>query len=640
MSHSPHNDIGEMSVIDSELAPPQQQLSLLSQYLKTQDYDNANGIATSLSQEFPNHPVAWRALADLYRREGKSWNALGAQRKLLELQPNNAETHFNLALLYRDLGLDNEELSAYFQTLLLDPDFDQAYVAIGQKIREFRFRSCQPSLYPILDKLIAAGKYVRPSNVAKAVLSLLSHDPLLRRLLAQPDEIEGAENFQVAVRGISRLPLLHTLMKSCALPDLRFEALFSRMRRVALVHLSELEPSRELLDFLSALAMHCFTNDYLYPERDDEAALVAELQETVCSPIDGSEAADLAALLCLATYRPIHQLLQASALTALDTVPELRQRIFAEPLIERALTTEIPSLGVITDATSIKVRKQYENNPYPRWVRAYVRADPVAADAVFKQSALKFRSGCPLNLVNPEILIAGCGTGQHAIESAATWRGSKVLAVDISLASLSYAKRKTNELNQENIDFLHADILDLQSLNRDFDIVECVGVLHHMRDPSAGLQALIDLMKPGGLIKVGLYSEIARSQITRSRRKASRLGAEPTDSQIREYRRALLDSGGEELETLCEWSDFFNLSEWRDLIFHVQEHQFSLPLIDRLLKDSKIRFCGFENPSLIDKFKHFHGDNSNIYDLGAWLAVEKHDQNLFAGMYQFWCQKI
>jgi SAM-dependent methyltransferase len=269
-----------------------------------------------------------------------------------------------------------------------------------------------------------------------------------------------------------------------------------------------------------------------------------------------------------------------------------------------------------------------------------VRADPVAADAVFKQSALKFRSGCPLNLVNPEILIAGCGTGQHAIESAATWRGSKVLAVDISLASLSYAKRKTNELNQENIDFLHADILDLQSLNRDFDIVECVGVLHHMRDPSAGLQALIDLMKPGGLIKVGLYSEIARSQITRSRRKASRLGAEPTDSQIREYRRALLDSGGEELETLCEWSDFFNLSEWRDLIFHVQEHQFSLPLIDRLLKDSKIRFCGFENPSLIDKFKHFHGDNSNIYDLGAWLAVEKHDQNLFAGMYQFWCQKI
>ena len=640
MSYSPQNEVDHKSAVDSELVPLQRQLSLLSQYLKNQDWENAKGFASRLSQKFPNHPDPWRALADLYRREGRSWNALGAQKKLLELQPNDAEAHFDLALLYGELGLANEELTAYFQTLLLDPDFDQAYVAIGQKIRGFRFRSSQPILYPILDTLIAAGRYVRPSNVAKAVLSLLSHDPLLERLLAQPADVEGAEQFRVAVRSISRVPLLQTLMKDCAIPDLRFEALFHTMRRVALAHLPELEPSRELLDFLSTLAMHCFTNDYLYPERDDEVALVAELQETISLAIDRSESISLTNLLCLATYRPIHQLLPVSALTALDTVPELRERIFAEPLIERELIPEIPSLGVITDITSIKVRKQYENNPYPRWVRAHVRAKPVSVDAIFNKSALKFRSECSLNLANPEILIAGCGTGQHAIESAATWCGSKLLAVDISLASLSYAKRKTSELNIENIDFLHADILDLRSLNRDFDIVECVGVLHHMRDPHAGFKVLVDLVKPGGLIKVGLYSEIARSQITRARRKASWLGAEPTDSQIREYRHALLETGGEELETLCEWSDFFNLSEWRDLVFHVQEHQFSLPLIARLLEDLNIKFCGFENPSLIKKFRIFHGDNSNIYDLGAWQTVEKHNQNLFTGMYQFWCQKI
>ena len=205
--------------------------------------------------------------------------------------------------------------------------------------------------------------------------------------------------------------------------------------------------------------------------------------------------------------------------------------------------------------------------------------------------------------------------------------------------SLSYAKRKTRELGLENIEFLHADILALRSLNREFDIVECVGVLHHMRDPEAGLRVLADLLKPGGLIKLGLYSETARAQLASSRRKAGHLGAEPTDSQIREYRRRLLDAGGEELEALCEWSDFFNLSEWRDLIFHVQEHQFSLSQIDRLLDAANIRFCGFENPSLIEKFRTFHGDSSSIYDLGAWQALEAQDQSLFTGMYQFWCQK-
>jgi SAM-dependent methyltransferase len=347
----------------------------------------------------------------------------------------------------------------------------------------------------------------------------------------------------------------------------------------------------------------------------------------------------LADLLCLATYRPLHQFLPASSLTVLDTVPEVKQRIFTEPLIERALTAEIRSLGVITDITSIRVRRQYENNPYPRWVRAQVHTEGVSADAVFKRTGHRYYPECDLNLATPEILIAGCGTGQHAIESAAAWRDSKLLAVDISLASLSYAKRKTGELNLENIDFLHADILDLRSLNRQFDVVECVGVLHHMWDPETGLKVLTDLLKPGGLIKVGLYSEIAREQLTYSRQKASKLGAEPTDSQIREYRRELLDAGGEELEALCEWSDFFNLSEWRDLIFHVQEHQFSLSQVAHLLNNSNIRFCGFENPKLIEKFKTFHGDSSSIYDLGAWQAVEAHDQSLFTGMYQFWCQK-
>ena len=639
MSHHPDNQIGEVSSLDGDLLALQGQLRLLNRYLTVQDHENAGRIAASLPQKFPRHPDAWRALADCYRREGRSWNALGAHRKLLELEPNNPEHYFNLACLYCELGLDNEGLTAYFQTALLDADFDQAYVAIGQKIRDFRFSSTQPILYPVLERLIAADGYVRPSSVAQAVLSLLSHDPLLEPLLNEPNDVAGVESLQVAIRDLNHLPLLHTLMKSCALPDLRFEALFCRMRRVALLYLSELEISNELLDFLSTLAVHCFTNDYLYPERDDEVALVAALEDRVHLGIEGSESIGLTDLLCLATYRPLHRLLPASSVTLLDTVPEVKQRIFSEPLTERTLVAELRSLGEITDTTSIKVRRQYENNPYPRWVRAQVRAEAVSADTVFKQSALRFHTGCELNLAAPEILIAGCGTGQHAIESAATWRDSKLLAVDISLTSLSYAKRKTAELSLENIDFLHADILDLRSLNREFDIVECVGVLHHMRDPKMGLRVLADLLKPGGLIKLGLYSEIARGQLASSRRKAGHLGAEPTDSQIREYRRRLVDAGGEELDALCEWSDFFNLSEWRDLIFHVQEHQFSLSQIDRLLDDANIRFCGFENPSLIEKFRDFHGDASNIYDLGAWQAAEAHEQSLFTGMYQFWCQK-
>ena len=60
----------------------------------------------------------------------------------------------------------------------------------------------------------------------------------------------------------------------------------------------------------------------------------------------------------------------------------------------------------------------------------------------------------------PTILIAGCGTGRHSIETATRFKSSKDLAIDLSLASLAYAQRKTEEFRIENIKYMQADILD------------------------------------------------------------------------------------------------------------------------------------------------------------------------------------
>ena len=67
------------------------------------------------------------------------------------------------------------------------------------------------------------------------------------------------------------------------------------------------------------------------------------------------------------------------------------------------------------------------------------------------------------------------------------------------------------------MEYLQADILDLYLLGRKFDIIESVGVLHHMDKPIAGWKILTDLLNPGGLMKIGLYSELARHQIVKIR---------------------------------------------------------------------------------------------------------------------------
>ena len=110
-----------------------------------------------------------------------------------------------------------------------------------------------------------------------------------------------------------------------------------------------------------------------------------------------------------------------------------------------------------------------------------------------------------------------CGTGQQLVSNA-SYENSDILAVDLSLSSLSFAKRKMQELNHSNIEFLHGDILNLNNLNKKFSVIECVGVLHHLKDPEEGLKVLLNILEPNGYLKLGLYSDYARKHIVETRK--------------------------------------------------------------------------------------------------------------------------
>ena len=92
-----------------------------------------------------------------------------------------------------------------------------------------------------------------------------------------------------------------------------------------------------------------------------------------------------------------------------------------------------------------------------------------------------------------------------------------MLAIDLSLTSLAYALRKTRELGIGNIEYAQADILKLDTVGRSFDLIESSGVLHHMADPFAGWRTLLSVLRPGGVMAVALYSEIARADIVKAR---------------------------------------------------------------------------------------------------------------------------
>ena len=157
-----------------------------------------------------------------------------------------------------------------------------------------------------------------------------------------------------------------------------------------------------------------------------------------------------------------------------------------------------------------------------------------------------------------------------------------VLALDLSLSSLTYALRKTRELGVRNIEYIQGDILELKNFGmcKDFDVIESVGVLHHMDDPLSGWKALVDILRIGGLMKIGLYSNVARQHIIEARGQIARKKYTGSSDDIRRYRGEILNADRQsdsEIIKVLDSSDFYSLSACRDLLFHVQEHQFTLP---------------------------------------------------------------
>ena len=59
-----------------------------------------------------------------------------------------------------------------------------------------------------------------------------------------------------------------------------------------------------------------------------------------------------------------------------------------------------------------------------------------------------------------------------------------------------------------------------------------------------------------------------------------------------------------------------------------------------MLNDLGLKFCGFEDTVILERFKHFFGEDSDACDLSLWHQFEEGNPLSFAGMYQFWCQKL
>jgi hypothetical protein len=149
------------------------------------------------------------------------------------------------------------------------------------------------------------------------------------------------------------------------------------------------------------------------------------------------------------------------------------------------------------------------------------------------------------------------------------------------------------------------------------------------------------LLRPNGLMNIGLYSAAARRDVTAARAYIATKRYGLTARDIRSCRQDLMAQPDDAaLRHVIRSRDFFSTSACRDLLFHVQEHQLIIPEIAEFLAAHDLRFLGFElDIGVLQRFRQKFPEPKAALDLGDWHQFEQESPTAFVGMYQFWAQK-
>jgi tetratricopeptide (TPR) repeat protein/2-polyprenyl-3-methyl-5-hydroxy-6-metoxy-1,4-benzoquinol methylase len=590
---------------------------------------------------------------------GRALNSLGrldaaeaSLRRALSIEPESAEILCNLAMTLRLRGKSTEAVQLTMRALTHALTWTTK-TAFASCVARTGFMTNDLQIRATLTTAITET-WGTPYELCPPALALIMLNQSIARCVRRANESWPARLPKAALFGADGLPtlaadrLLHALLEATPVTSLEFECFLTCSRHALLETASSKQapdPSDiAALQFYAALTRQCFVNEYIYECDDSERLAAAACRAKLLELLDAGAAVPLFLLLAVAAYFPLYSLRDPTRLLAADLpgpVDDVLRQQIREPLEERALRAGVECLTMITSGVSEQVRDQYEQNPYPRWMKLPIQRQALHFNEELRRTLPLGRFTPMPNDTAPEVLVAGCGTGGHSIFFAHRFRGARVLAIDLSLNSISYAKRKTQELGIPNVEYAQADILKLGDISRTFDIITSAGVLHHLADPFHGWRILLSRLRPGGFMDLGFYSQVARRHVVKVRELIAASGYASTVDDIRRFRqdRALWNTSAE-LQCLSSSPDFYSTSECRDLLFHAQEHRLSLGQIESFLSDLGLHFIGFElDAGVLNQYRARFADDPTATDLRNWGRLEADNPDTFAAMYRFWIQK-
>ena len=223
------------------------------------------------------------------------------------------------------------------------------------------------------------------------------------------------------------------------------------------------------------------------------------------------------------------------------------------------------------------------------------------------QTAYAFCTGQKPTRHKIRILDAGCGTGVGTEYLVHLNPEARVVGIDLSAGALAVARERCQKSGANRVEFHHLSLFDVEQISEEFDLINCVGVLHHTPDPIGGIQALAQKLAPGGILHIFVYGELGRWEINLMQEAIALLqGKHRGDYQDgvavgRKIFSALPENNRLRQREQERWSWENQRDEcFADMYVHPQEIDYNINTVFELIDASGLEFLGFSNPQIWD----------------------------------------
>lgn len=223
-------------------------------------------------------------------------------------------------------------------------------------------------------------------------------------------------------------------------------------------------------------------------------------------------------------------------------------------------------------------------------------------------AAYNFCCGQKPSRQNIRILDAGCGTGVGTEYLILLNPQAEIVGIDLSEKAVLIAQERcrrsgVSAKHEATVSFHHLKLEEASQLSEEFDLINCVGVLHHLPNPIKGIQALASKLAPGGLMHIFVYSEIGRWEIQLMQKAIALLQRDKRgdyqDGVLvgRQIFASLPDNNRLVKREKERWSLENHRDEsFADMYVHPQEIDYNVDTLFELIEASGLEFIGFSNP--------------------------------------------